>query len=68
MTTRILRTDHLISVPPPTNVFANNDGGRDIELHPEGGNIFLGFFFGLLLNVILVIVGAATLELWRLIR
>ena len=67
MATRILRT-YLISVPPPRNAFGNNDGGGNIELHPEGGNIFLGFFFALLFNVILVIVGAATLELWRLIR
>jgi hypothetical protein len=68
MTTQILTTDHLILLPRSTGDSANRDGGGNIEVHPDDGNIFLGFSFALLFNVILAMLGAGAWELWRHIR
>jgi hypothetical protein len=38
------------------------------ELHHEDGNIFRGFFFAMLFNLILLLAIAAGWEIWRAVR
>jgi hypothetical protein len=65
MAAQILTADQLIPVAHPTDNSASKDESRNIELFSEDGNIFLGIFVAMLVNVILLILGVAGWELWR---
>jgi hypothetical protein len=72
MATQILGSDHRFlfqqstDVYPDTNCDVKDDATH--EMHNEDGNVFRGFFFAMLFNIILFLTGAAVWELWRLTR
>lgn len=65
MATQILRTDHLVRVARPTDNSTSKEKGGNIVLLSEDGNVFCGFLFAMLIDLILAVLGAGTWELWR---
>ena len=65
MATQILRTNLALLLPRPSESYQERDADRDLP--EEEGSPFQGLFFAMIFNVLLLIVGAAGWELWRLI-
>lgn len=67
MATQILRTDLVLLLPRPGEAPGCAERDYDCEFPEEEGSPFRGLFFAMIFNVLLLIVGAAGWELWRLI-
>lgn len=76
MATHIMGADHGLLLPRPTDSCwgATYDAGCDArpeqsrEIHQGDGSVFRGFFFAMLFNLFLLLVGAAGWEVWRVVR
>lgn len=76
MATQFFGPDYALLLPRPTDPLhgATYDVGHSgvldkrAESENEGGNILRGFFFAMLLNLFLLLTGAAGWEIWRILR
>jgi hypothetical protein len=68
MATQILGADHSILRPRPIGACTETTADERFELHEETGSVFRGFFFAMLFNLLLVLIGATVWEVWRFLR
>lgn len=64
MATQILGTDRALLLSSPADSLQHERP----ELNQEEGNVFRGFFYAMIFNVMLFLTGAAGWELLRLLR
>lgn len=67
MATQLLRPDLVLLLPRPGEVSGCAERDETSDLSREDGGAFRGLFFAMIFNVLLLLVGAAGWELWRLI-
>jgi hypothetical protein len=72
MATQFFGADIPALLPRPTDECPDktpdNISAANPELHQEDGNIFRGFSFAMLFNLVLLLAIAAGWELWRIMR
>ena len=69
MATQILEADNVIILRPrPIRACTGISADERFELHQEAGSVFHGFFFAMLFNLLLGLIGATVWEVWRFLR
>ena len=68
MATQILGRNHTVLVPDRTDVNHHIEENVDYESREREGSVARGFFFAMVFNVGLVLLGFAAWEIWRALR